>query len=268
MASIYFQRLTDKYGEDNLTGKKYQAMIKEILAHNNEKAGKAVGRLSGENYKNSVKKLNKETAKTVKLPDISNVLPKRSVFMIKAADSGKSISQTLRTDLERNLRDTLKQFQGTGKPQMEIQRGRTTGKLNPELIKVFQDKITKTFESRTKKDPKTGVPPNVRNIAVTEIRSTVGAIKEKYNRQLMKDNHNIIMTKTWLHNRRLSKVPRQSHMNLHGVSVGMDEKFTVSREDGSGYDYMSRPHDPAAPAEQNIGCSCELLYKAKIKTYK
>ena len=158
MASIFFRRLFKKYSKKNLTGKKYQKVIKEILAHNNEKMGNAIGRLSSANYKDQVKRLSKTKQKIVKLPDTSKVLPKRSVFLIKAADSGKKISGTLRDQLERDLRAALKEFDGTGQNRMEIQRGKSTGKINPKLIESFQRRIKKTYESRTKRDKKTGIP--------------------------------------------------------------------------------------------------------------
>lgn len=264
MASSYFRRLEKKYGKTKITGKKYQSLISEILGHNNHKIGNAIGRLSNEHYQNSVSKLKKTTQKTIKLPDLSEVLPKRSVFMIKGAEKGKFVSETLRTRLEKDLRDTLKQFDQSGKTRIEIQRGKTTGKLNPELIKLFQKNIKTTFENYTKRDPKIGIPTNIRNIAVTEIRSTMGSIREGYKNQLLKKNPGFRAVKTWIHNRKLSKIPRISHMELNGKTIPDDQRFEVGRDDGSGIDYMVRPHDPSAPPGQNIGCSCEAIYKIQI----
>ena len=263
MASVYFERLKKKYGKHNLTGAKYNALIQKILVHNNEKMSNAVLRLSDSHYKTSIKKLSKTKQKTVKLPDVSEVFPKRSVFLIKAAESGESITDTLRTRLEKDLRDTLKKHTGKGLPQMEIQRGKATGKINPELIKEFQQRIQKTFESNTKRDPKTGVPPNVRNIAVTEIRSTVNSLKAKYNTVLLRDNPHMKMVKQWIHNRQLSKVPRETHMAMHKKTVPANTMFKVPRKEG-GFDLMRRPHDPDAPADQVCGCSCDVLYKASL----
>ena len=262
MASAFFKRLAKKYGTENIKNKKYEAVIQDILVHNNEKTSRAIARMSNDNYKNQLKKLNKKKQKVVKLPDISDVLPKRSVFLIKAAEQGKMITDTLRTRLEKDLRDTLRKFQETGESKMEIQRGRTTGKINKKLIQEFQKSITGTFESYTKKDKKTGVPGNIRNIAVTEIRSTVGDIKAEYNWVFLEKNPGVKMTKAWLHNRRLSKVPRKPHMALDRVTIPIQEKFKVDREKEAGYDMMDRPHDPAAPAHQKIGCSCDCVYKA------
>lgn len=264
MASSYFKRLEKKYGKHNLHNQKYNSLIKEILAHNNEKTGRAIGRLSDRHYQSNVRKLNKKKQQTIKLPDIDSVIPKRSVFLIKAAEKGDYISQTLRTRLEKDLRDTIKEFQKTGQSKMEIQRGTATGKINPALIAEFQKKIIGTFESYVKKGKLTGIPGNIRNIAVTEIRSTIGMIKDQYKLELLRRNPHIKMTKTWIHNRRLSKKPRKTHMILHNVTLPVERKFRVDREDGSGYDLMDRPHDPTADAGNVIGCSCDCVYKAII----
>lgn len=262
MASAFFKRLTKKYGTENIKNKKYEAVIKEILAHNNMKTARAISRMSNDNYKNQVKKLSKKKQKVVKLPNTEEVLPKRSVFIIKAAEQGKMISDTLRTILEKTLRTTLKDFETTGQGKMEIQRGKTTGKINKKLIQEFQKNITGAFESYTKRDPQTGVPGNIRNIAVTEIRSTVGTIKAEYNRQFLVKNPGVKMMKTWLHNRRLSKKPRKTHVAMNRITIPVQEKFKVDREQEPGYDMMDRPHDPDAPAHQVIGCSCDVVYKA------
>lgn len=264
MASSFFKRLKDKYGSDNIKGKKYRSMMKEIIAFNSEKISNAVARLSNANYQDKVKKLSTKKSELVKLPVLSDVLPKRSVHLIKGAEQGNIISDTLRNKLEKDLRETLASYDKKGIPRMEIQRGKTTGKINPKLIKEFQSKITDTFEAYTKRDKKTGVPPNVKNIAVTEIRSTVNTIKANYNREVLKKNPGAVIEKEWLHNRQLSKKPRQSHIAMHGKTVLLDELFRVAREDGGGVDLMDRPHDPKAPAEQVIGCNCDIRYKTVI----
>lgn len=264
MASIFFRRLADKYGSQKLKGRKYQEMITEILAHNNEKAGRAIGRLTNKNYMDSVKKLTKEKEKAVKLPNISEVLPKRSVFLIKGADTGSIISVDLRDRLQKTLRSKLKEWDSTGEKRMEIQRGTTTGKINNKLVVEFEKAIKETFVNYTKRDPSIGVPKNVHNIAVTEIRSTVGTMKAEYKNKLKEKNPNLKMTKTWMHNRSLSKVPRKTHMVLHGYTIPDDERFYVERENGSGYDYMDRPHDPTAPPGQNITCNCDIIYRAIV----
>lgn len=264
MARIFIKRLKEKYGTKNLTGKKYQELITEILAENNQKVSNAVGRLSKDNYEKQLKRIPKNKAVTVKLPDLTKVLPKRSVFLIKAAEKGKAISDDLRASLERDLRKTLKKFTGTGKNRMEIQRGRTTGKINPALIAEFQKSITKTYKSRTKKDKRLGLPGNIKQIATTEVRSVVTAIKREYNQNLVDNNPGLEMTKTWLQNKKLAMVPRETHSEKNGETIPMNKLFKVRREQSGGYDMMSGPYDPTASAENVIGCNCDLVYKVRF----
>lgn len=233
-------------------------MVKEILSHNSEKVARAVGRLNNRHNRDKIKKLVPNKRQLVKLPDISDVLPKRSVFLIKGAEKGDIITNTLRTKLEKNLRDTLAKYTAGGN---KIE-GRT-GKLNTKLIQEFQSRIKETFEEYTKKDPKTGVPSNIKTIAVTETRNTIGMIKEEYNKLLLKKNPGSVIEKQWIHNRSLSFVPRGEHMKLHKKKLLFDEYFRVENKKG-GVDLMQRPHDPSAPPEQTIGCNCDMIYRTVI----
>lgn len=266
MASIFFKRLEKKYGKEKLTGKKYQVLITEILAHNNEKASRAVGRLTNKSYQDSVKKLSKKKEKNVKLPDMANVIPKRSVFVIKGADTGKFLVENLRDRLQKDMREVLKKFDGTGKKRMETQRGTGTGKINNELVTMFEKQIKNTFENYTKRDPRYGVPSNIHTIAVTEIRSVVNMVKTEYKNKLVKKNDKVKMRKTWIHNKSLSKKPRETHERINGVTIAHDKKFRVGRpkNKGGGFDWMDRPHDPNAPDYQNYTCNCDILYRALV----
>lgn len=265
MASIFFKRLEKKFGKKNLSGDRYQDMISEILAHNNEKIANAVGRLSNDSYKASAEKLNKKKQKAVTLPDMAEVIPKRSVFLIKGAEQGSIISDTLRTKLEGDLRKTIADFQKRGK--IETKRGTGVGKINTDLIDSFRGSIIKTFESYTKKDKTTGVPPNIKTIATTEIRSTINSIKAEYNKNLLAKNPGMVMMKTWKHNRSLSKVPRKEHMEMDGETVPANKFFLVYNKAGQ-LDMMDRPHDPEAPAGQSIGCNCDVIYTAQLPDTK
>lgn len=264
MASTFFKRISERYGDENIKGGRYGRIVREILNENNTKTQNKIFRLTNESHKKSLKGFSKEKAKTIKLPISEDVISKR-LSILKSAEHGKQITESLRDQLQRNLRDTMKEFSGTGENKMEIQRGRTTGKINPKLIKDFQDRIQETFVSRTKKDPETGVPGNVRNIAVTEIRSAIDDIKQTYTERLLEKNPNLEATKTWLQNKSLSRVPRKGHGRVNGTTIQKNEKFKVYREDLKNFDYMDRPHDPDAILEQKIGCSCDIIYKARIK---
>lgn len=263
MASIFLKRIQERYGKENIKKGRYGRIVREILSENNTRITNRVNRLTSENYRQSLKGISKKTAKTMKLPTTEDVIPKR-ILLLKAGQNGKFISDSLRKQLERNLRESLSAFDATGENRMEIQRGKATGKINPELIKDFQQRIKQSFISRTKKDPETGVPGNVRNIAVTEIRSVIDETKDIYASKLEEMNPNLIMTKTWKHNRQLSKKPRQGHIAMNNITIPKKDKFKVPRET-NGFDYMDRPHDPDAIIEQTAGCSCDIIYKAQIR---
>jgi hypothetical protein len=241
-----------------VAGETYQDLITEILAANGEKTARAVGRLTSDAYRQSWKRLSASRKGTVKLPDLSEVLPKRSVFLTKAAEDGKLINETLRGKLERDLRETLREFDGTGEQRMETQRGTGTGKMNPALIQAFQRRIEKTFATYTKRD-EGGVPPQIRNIAVTEVRQAVGAMKQAYKEEVLRRNPGAKAVKTWVQNRQLSKKPRKGHQIVSGKTIREEDFFRVPRERGTGFDRMARPHDPNAPADQVIGCNCDLI---------
>lgn len=264
MASVFFNRLKNKYDGRKIQGKQYEEVIQDILAHNNEKIGNAIGRLSKENYENELKRIPKTKSGIVKLPDLSEVLPKRSVFLIKAAQNGKIITDDLRTSLEKNLRDTLSKYTAAGKPRMEIQRGKTTGRINTQLIADFQKAITKTYESKTKKNKNLGVPSNIKQIAITETRTTINSIKREYNQKLIEKNPYLIMMKTWIQNKRLAINPRMSHDAKNGETIPMNQLFSVAREQSGGFDYMHGPHDKKGSAENVIGCNCDIIYKVRF----
>lgn len=261
----YFSRLRKKYGKENIRNKRYQKLVSEILEKNNQNVARAVGKITEDNYKKTLGRIPKDKAKTVKLPELSTVIPERSVFLLKAAQNGRLITERLRAQLDKDLRATLQEFDRSGKSRVEVQRGKTTGKINPELIKAFRERITDTYESRTKRDKKTGVPPNVKAIATTEIRSAVGIIKAQYKNKLLSDNPSLEGVKTWVHNKSLSKKPRVGHIRMNNKTLKDVEKFKVPRDNAPGFDLMDRPHDITAPPEQVISCNCDILYKVRIK---
>lgn len=263
MANIYFQRIKKFFGDVKLKAKKYQSLLVDIIDKNNEKVSVNVGRMTDRHYKESLSKLSKDKAELIDLPE-SRELIDRKTRVIKSKESGKKISRTLKKRLDNDLKQTLMEFSKSGKSKLEVINGKPTGKTNPELIEAFQKKITETYSSYTKRHPKTGVPPQVKNIAITEVRSRIDDMKERYAAELVKKNKNIKMETGWLHNRSLSKVPRLPHMNLSGTWVPFGTKFKVQKSDSIGFDLMSRPHDPNAPPDQVIGCNCDSIHRARI----
>lgn len=273
MAKIYLKRLKEKYNLEpgELRGEKFRKVMAEIIATNNENIARATGRISRVNYDKQAKKI-KKNGKRIILPSVEEVLPKRSVFVRKAAQDGNIITDTLRDVLTKNLRETLVNFKTkTGEQAFVRRRGARAGTINPAVIAEFRKSITETYQNYTKRDPSIGIPKNIRAIAITEVRSTIDAMKHEYNTQLIRRNPNIRMQKRWIQNRSLSIEPREDHAAVDGKRIEFGEPFRVPltrKKNGvltRTITLMQYPHDPTAPAEQVINCSCEAEYIARVK---
>lgn len=268
MAKIHVDRVAESLGlsPSEMSGKNYRILMTDILDKNTKNIQNAVGRMTNSNYEKQITNLKKKgrlKEKAVLLPSMDEVLPKRSVSVLKAAESGKLVTQTLSDRMNKSLRDTLKTWKESGKP-LEIPTGKNVGKIDPRLIKEFEKNIMGVFQDYTKIDPSTGVPGNVRQIAITEVRTNIDEIKAEYHKTLERKNAgNIKSTKTWNQNRGLSKVPRKEHSEVNGLTIPRHSMFFVKNPDG-GVDVMRHPHDPLAPPNQTIGCSCDLIYKVVL----
>lgn len=256
MAKFHLDRLKEKYG---FTGGSYKALMQEIIANNTQAISRAMGRKLASSFKEAGKKFQKRDARL--FPQVDDVLPKRSVFTRKAAIDGVKITDTLKTRLDKNLRDTMKEFQEEGR--LFIRRGPTATALNPEVVRQFEAKIQKTFEGYVKRNPEYNLPGNVHTIAVTETRAAVNEIKGSYTREFIKRNPDLVVEKVWRHNRRLSRKPRIGHMRANGQRVPFEDSFRIENEDGQGFVLMQYPHDPAAPAEHVVGCHCDFFVQIR-----
>ena len=266
MAKVHLNRLIKKYDftADDVTGINYRTLIQNIIESNDQNSARAAARLSDDNYKKQADRIGGK-AKRLTFPGLDQVIPKRSVFTRKAAQSGKLITDTLRDKMTKALRETLKESQAAGKADMIRPGGMGAGTMNPDIAREFQKKLTQVYQSYTKRDPSIGIPPNIRNIAVTETRATMNSIKKQYADQLEQRNPGKMkFQKKWIQNRSLSKKPRETHFDVDGMIIGKNELFQVQNERTGGFDLMDRPHDPTAPPEQVIGCSCELQYFAQL----
>lgn len=268
MGRFHLDHFKKKYG---WTGKSYRDLMKVIVAHNTEHVAKAVGRVTNENYNRAMKRLSTKSKRFV-VPDVSEVLPKRSVFIRKAATRGALLSDSLRTRLDKDLRKALEiASPKTGIPMYITQRGKAAGRINPKIIKQFEENIRQTFAGYTKRDPKVGMPTNIHHIAVTELRSVADDIKYRYAATFNKRNPDVKIRKRWIHNPHLSKAARwirKTHKAMNGKTVGIDEYFNVRDETTGNINKMLHPHDPSAPPEQVIACHCDVDYYASIKKSK
>lgn len=276
MAKLYTKRLIDRFGKENITGKKYGEVIKTIIAHNTEEVAKKIGGLTQSDLEKGLRKITK-TEKRFIVPDLSEILPKRSVHIRKAAQDGKMLSDTLRDSLTKNMRDTMNQFTlKTGESRYLRRRGAKAGTINPELIKDFEVKIKDTFTNYVKKDPKLGMPKNVHEIAVTEMRSTVNNIKSGYMNKLTEENEDLVSMKKWRHNPSLSKNPRRGHSYVGSLKARpLSQPYKVptyksrgGRQVRTGFEDMMHPHDPEASAGNVINCNCEEEYFVRRKPSK
>ena len=272
MAKLHLSRLIKKYdfSASQVKGANYRRLMKDVLANNSENIARATGRLSQSHWDKALKKVKRAKRRQFIIPNVEETLPKRSVFLKKAAVQGNLITDTLRDRLTENLRSSLENFRTkkTDEPSFIRRRGTKAGTINPQLSKQFLRDITKTFESYTKTDPAFGIPGNIKTIAVTEMRSTINEMKHTYNQELMRKNPDIEMRKRWQQNKKLAAVPRKGHMIIHGVEIAMSDDFNVPlyASDGKkiGTTKMKRPHDPNAPLEQVAGCNCDIVYFASI----
>lgn len=267
MAKMHLDRLKKRH---NLTGKKYAKHMQVILASNMESISKAVARISNDNYATARKKIRRKEKRFI-LPDVSEALPKRSVFTAKSVERGELITDKLKSELDKQLRAVLTDLKGRKKPVFITRRGAKAGRISNDAIEAFEKRIRGTFSSYTKKDPRFGVPSNIHTIAVTEVRSTVNQIKQSYNEKLVEKNPELVMRKRWIHNKSLSREPRPHHMQMDGRTIEASKPFSVRRKVKKGgkwvqvgWTKMMRPHDPSAPADQVINCNCDVDYFIRV----
>jgi len=272
MAKIYLDRLKRRHG---YSGEKYGELIKKIIAENTNNISERISRVSKEKWELSLEKLQttiKEKRKFI-IPDISEVKPEKAFYIRKAAERGNLIKDTLRDRLTEKLRSTLSEFTPkTGEATFIKRRGVEAGKINTKLIKEFEGGIKETFLNYVKKDRKLGMPSNIHSIAVTEIRSTINQMKNKFNDELQKKNQDLTIIKIWRHNKSLSHEPRKGHLEMNGKAIPINQVFMVplykkirDKNILITKTHMRYPHDETAPAEQVISCNCDIEYTARPK---
>ena len=254
MARLATQKLLKKYGEF----KSYGELAQRIISANHNRVATKVTKLSNDIFTKERERV-RDKEKVVNLPDLSSVLP-RHIDSIKSMDRGKMMSDNLKAKITKDLRDILR------KPEYQYTRGKLASTLKEQAVKDMQDSIRKTFENYTKIDPSIGVPANIRNIAVTEVRSAVNNTKDAYMDSLLEKNQDLYISKTWIHNGRMSKKPRMEHRELNGVTVEKSKSFIIHNKDTGKTFRAMYPHDPNLPAEESIGCSCEVVYRVQRKS--
>jgi hypothetical protein len=273
MAKIKSDRLIKKYGKTNIRNGKYQALMNEVLANNNEAISRAILRQSRSSWDKGLKKITTKEKQFI-MPSLQDVLPKRSVFASKSAESGKFIMDTLKDRLTKDLRTTLDTFtEKTGEQRYIRRRGKLAGTINPKVIKDFQKSIRGTFENYRKIDPKYGMPSNIHNIAVTEVRTVVNNAKRAYTETLLRKNKDLEAKKKWRHNKSLSREPRRGHQEADGQEVGFNEMFVLNtykmvkgKRIYTGKIQCQHPHSEELPLDEKVSCNCGYYIIVRRKT--
>jgi hypothetical protein len=214
---LTLKKLAKKYGVD-IEGATYAKVVQEIVNENVARASKKMGSLSNRRMKQAFADSVKNGI--VDLPDYA--IP--NVTVRKGAEDGKMITDTLRDVLTRGLRKAV-----TDNPND-----------TEKAIAQMQSHIKDTFTTYT--------TSHAKMIAVTEVRSSVDLSKAEYVRELIARNPNKLrVTKKWIHNDHLVKIPRLTHKAIDGEKVLFNQPFSIG---------LMYPHDPSASASEVIGCQC------------
>lgn len=271
MAKLHSDRLKHKYGK-HLTDKNFAGLMDEVIANGHESIQHAVARVKVDELNRVAATVKRAQNKTLVVPNLEEVLPKRSVYIRKAQEQRRIMSDTLRDQLTKDLRESVADFLKTGEGSMQYKQGARRGQINPKLVADFRKKITATFEGYTKPDA-TGVPANINVIAETEVRSAIDDIKHTFNERLQERNQGKLrIMKTWIHHPSFSTEPRSNHREMNGITVPMDVPFMVPRMKWIrgqgmreiGITPMKHPHDPDAPPDMVIACHCECRYVTQV----
>ena len=273
MAKIDWNRLTKKYGTENVRAGRYRALMRDIIAHNTQQIGTAVARLSNTHFNNAMRKVTTKEKRFI-VPDISNVVPSGTVYIRKGAEKGKLLTTTIRNSLTRDLRGVMDIVtEKTGEPRYIRRRGEKAGTINTKIIDEYEKRIRNTFSGYVERGKLQKVPGNIHTIAVTEVRSAVNDIKYRYAMSLYERNEGQVEArKFWVHNRSLSDTPRIGHMEVSELTgrdpIPVTHFFVVpwyhdkGKKAGQlrGIHRMKAPHDPSAIPEQVIGCNCDVQF--------
>jgi len=271
MSKVHMDRLKRSYSKQIKSGD-FQGVMNDIIANGHENIQRAVARVKVDEFSRVAARVKRSSTKQLTVPALEEVLPKRSVYIRKGQEQGRLLTDTLRDQLTKDLRSSVSDFLKTGQGSMQYKKGESRGQINPKLIAQFREKIAGTFEGYTKPGA-TGIPSNIDAISTTEVRSAIDDIKHTFNTRLQEQNAGKIqIVKRWVHHPSLSKNPRENHAALDGVEKPINAVFSVPRTQWvkgrglmvTGTTMMQHPHDPSAPVDQVVSCSCECVYITRI----
>ncbi len=246
--------LKKKYG---WTGGKYEELMGKIIKENQTKIASQILDSDKRRYEKNIRALlPKSQEKKVILPDVGNII-RRSPTILKAADQGKLLMETVRERIRKDVKSAM------------LQHGVTTkaGEINKNMVRTLRKNLNETFDGYTKRDPTFKKPTNIEAIAVTETNSVANNVRHEYAKQATESakDSGFEMAKRWKHNPSPKKMPRLGHRALDGEEIGMDDQFEIEGGDGKIY-LAQRPYDSALPPGEVISCHCELIYFWRRKT--
>jgi hypothetical protein len=272
MAKIHESRIVKKYGDIK---DKFSGFMEKILLRNYEDIRRKTITIQSSLLTNQLKAVKQEIAQQKNLSETMrkirvqehainipvSIADARIIWAEKAKERGKMISDSLKEQITNNIKSVI------SKPEYTRARGKLTGTLKDQAILDVRDRMKKTFKNYTKVDSTIGIPRNIKAIVTTETRSIVNQTKHDYTQRLINDNPDISVIKRWIHSGNVwgakNYKPRRYHKALHGTEIPFDQKFKIRDEKTSMVYLAYRPHDDSLPAEQVIGCQCNLQYIAR-----
>lgn len=248
MARFDKKILMNKY---RWNGRNVSELMEKILSFNRTKIAEAVLTSDRRRFERNLKIIEpKFQEKKIVIPDVGNVI-RKSPTIIKAAERGKLIADTLRERIRKDIKAAM----------LENGVNNKNGTVNKNVTRSLRAKLNTTFNDYTRKDPTFKTPTNIEAIAVTETRTVMNTVRNDYAKEVSQNTQKdgFSMVKTWQHNRSPGGMPRKSHEALDGKTIGIEEKFTIM--DNNQTYLTEHPHSPVLPASQTITCRCELLYR-------
>lgn len=149
-----------------------------------------------------------------------------------------------------NINDTTKKWIRDAQAK-EVERRLAEGIAAGSEIEVLQSAIEHVTAGKIGRN-------RARVIARTELGEAVNDAKKKASDD-WSDETGTRQGKLWVH--RGAPDPRSWHLALDtGVPIPKEQPFIVANPETGVVDYMDRPHDVGASAENVVNCGCTVIY--------
>ena len=149
-----------------------------------------------------------------------------------------------------NINDTTKKWIRDAQAK-EVERRLAEGIAAGSEIEVLQSAIQHVTDGKIGRN-------RAKVIARTELGEAVNDAKKKASDD-WSDETGARQGKLWVH--RGAPDPRSWHLALDtGVPIPKEQMFIVANPDTGVTDYMDRPHDVGASAENVVNCGCTVIF--------